>query len=107
MKGVDTYIPIQKEDIVSILTSKDISKIQGRNIAVQLGTYDKGEMIAFFDMVINQVNKIALEKEMNKYFLVAKQVDENLEEPFEYCIDLHDHVLRNGASITEFLFDDK
>ena len=103
-RSVDSYIRLDRASIATIVETRNLSKIQGNNILIEYGTYDKNILLDFLGLTLNNVNKIVIEKGVRLYYLVAKQLDFNMEEPFP-IFSVYENIDRAPEAIVDVMFD--
>ena len=103
MTKVETYIPIDSTSIKTFLLTGDTSKIQGNSILLGYDSYTEEIVRPFLEAILHDVNKIVIEKGIKRYYLVAQQVEEDIEEPFANLIDIHANLQGDIDAITDFI----
>ena len=103
MTKVETYIPIDSSYIKAFLFTVDKSKIQGNNILFGHDSYSEETVRPFLKAALRDVNKIVIEKGIKRYYLVARQSEEDIEEPFANLVDVHANLQGDIDAITDFI----
>ena len=101
---VETYVSINSKVIEETLSSKNKSVIQGNNLLFEFEHYKKGDVRAFLEFVIDDVNKIALETGIKKYaLLMCHFKEDDVEEPFKEFVDMREELGNDIDAIVEYI----